>query len=106
MNLVPLYEKIVVKLDDKQEVTTKTGLVYQKNLSLSNNTTTIAEVVAVGEGRLLTDGSTKPLKVKVGDKVLFNKIQGDSYNDGINDYTIISESNVIAIIKEDNNANN
>lgn len=106
MNLVPLYEKIVVKLDDKQEVKSKTGLVYQKNLSISSDTTTSAKVVAVGQGRLLTDGSLRPLTVKIGDKVLFNKIQGDSYNDGVNDYTIISESNVIAIIKEDTNENN
>ena len=106
MNLVPLYDKIVVKLDDKQEVKSKTGLVYQKNLSISSDTTTSAKVVAVGQGRLLTDGSLRPLTVKIGDKVLFNKIQGDSYNDGVNDYTIISESNVIAIIKEDTNENN
>lgn len=106
MNLVPLYEKIVVKLDDKQEVKSKTGLVYQKNLSTSSDTTTSAKVVAVGQGRLLTDGSLRPLTVKIGDKVLFNKIHGDSYNDGVNDYTIISESNVIAIIKEDTNENN
>lgn len=106
MNLIPLYEKIVVKLKDKQEIKSNTGLTYTKNMSISANSTMVAEVVAVGKGRLLADGTIVPLIVKVGDKIIFSKMQGESYNDGKDDYTILAEQNVIAIIQEEDNENN
>ena len=103
MNLKPLYEKIVVELNDKQEITSSSGLSYTKNMSLSNNSTMVGTVVAVGEGRLLSNGEIVPLKVKVGDKIVFSKMQGDNYNDGNKDYTILSESMILLIIEGDNN---
>ena len=75
MKLKPLYEKIAVTIDDKQEVVSNTGLSYTKNMSISSNTTMVGKVVAVGDGRLMSDGTLVPLKVKVGDRVLFSKIQ-------------------------------
>ena len=100
MKLKPLYEKIAVTIDDKQEVVSNTGLSYTKNMSISSNTTMLGKVVAVGDGRLMSDGTLVPLKVKVGDRVLFSKIQGESYNDGENDYTILSEQSIMAILGE------
>ena len=97
MKLKPLYEKIAVTIDDKQEVVSNTGLSYTKNMSISSNTTMVGKVVAVGDGRLMSNGTLVPLKVKVGDRVLFSKIQGESYNDGENDYTILSEQSIMAI---------
>lgn len=102
MNLKPLYEKIVVELNDKQEIKSETGLSYTKNMSLSNNTTLVGTVVATGQGRLLSNGEVKPLIVKVGDKVVFSKMQGDNYNDGNKDYTILSESMILLIIEGEN----
>lgn len=102
MNLKPLYEKIVVELNDKQEIKSSTGLSYTKNMSISANSTMIGTVVAIGEGRLLSDGTIIPLKVKVGDKVVFSKMQGDNYNDGNKDYTILSESMILLILEGDN----
>ena len=101
MNLVPLYEKIVVKLKDKQEIESNAGIVISVDMSSNKNTVMKAEVVAVGEGRLLQDGTVVPLKVKVGDTVIYSKIQGESYNDGNEDYTILSESNILAILEEE-----
>ena len=69
-------------------------------MSISSNTTMVGKVVAVGDGRLMSDGTLVPLKVKVGDRVLFSKIQGESYNDGENDYTILSEQSIMAILGE------
>lgn len=106
MHLTPLYEKIVVEMDTKQEVKSTTGLVYTKNLSVSAETTVSAKVVAVGEGRLLANGEIVPMKVKVGDRIVFSKMQGESYSDGIHDYTILSESAVLLIIKEDTDESN
>lgn len=106
MRLKPLYEKIAVIIDDKQEVKSESGLTYVKNMSISANTTMIGKVVAVGDGRLMADGTIVPLKVKVGDKVLYSKMQGESYNDGINDYVLLAEQNVIAVLEEDENGDN
>ena len=102
MNLKPLYEKIVIELNDKQEIKSSSGLSYTKNMSLSSNSTMVGTVVAVGEGRLLNNGDIVPLKVKVGDKVVFSKMQGDNYNDGNKDYTILSESMILLIIEGEN----
>ena len=100
MKLKPLYDKVVVEISDKQEVKFASGLVYQKNMSLGANSTMVAKVVAVGTGRLMSDGTIVPLKVQVGDKVVYSKMQGESYNDGENDYTILSESCIMAILEE------
>ena len=97
----PLYEKIVVKLKDKQEIESNAGIVISVDMSSNKNTVMKAEVVAVGEGRLLQDGTVVPLKVKVGDTIIYSKIQGESYNDGNEDYTILSESNILAILEEE-----
>lgn len=103
MNLQPLYEKIVIELESKQELKSSSGLTYHKNMSISGNTTMKGRVVAVGEGRLLSDGTIVPLKVKIGDVVVFSKIQGESYSDSEHEYTILSESNILAVLNEGEN---
>ena len=101
MHLKPLYEKIVVEIEDTQTIESSGGLVVNIDMSISKNTTMVGKVLAVGEGRLLQDGTIVPLKVKPGDRVVFSKIVGEDYTDGEADYKIISESNIIAIIEED-----
>lgn len=99
MQLIPLYEKIIVLVKSKQEVKSAGGIVIQQDMSLKGNNTMIGYVTAVGEGRVLQDGTILPMKVKVGDTVVFTKMSGEDYNDGDNDYKILSESQVLAIIK-------
>ncbi len=101
MKLKPLYDKIAVIIDDKQELKSASGLQYTKNMSISANTTMIGKVVAVGDGRLLADGTIIPLKVKIGDRVIYSKMQGESFEDGENSIVLLSEQNVIAIMGED-----
>lgn len=100
MKLKPLYDKIAVIIDDKQELKSASGLQYTKNMSISANTTMIGKVVAVGDGRLLADGTIIPLKVKIGDRVIYSKMQGESFEDGENSIVLLSEQNVIAIMGE------
>lgn len=101
MQLIPLYDKIVIEIDNKQNIKSATGLTYTKDMSISSNTTLVGRVVAVGDGRLMQNGEIVPLKVNVGDRVIYSKMQGESYNDGEKDYTILSESCILAIEKED-----
>ena len=82
-------------------MTSETGLEWHKDMSQSANSTLVAGVVAVGDGRLLQDGTTLPLRVNVGDMVVISKHQGESFNDGKQDYIIVSESHILSIIEED-----
>lgn len=106
MKLEPLYDKIIVELQNIQEIKSGSGLVLTKNMSISANTTMKGTVVACGEGRLLTNGSVLPLKVKVGDDVIITKLSGESYEEDGKEYTIISESSVLAICKTEENKSN
>ena len=48
MHLMPLYDKIVVEIDDKQNMQSETGLTYTRDMSLGSNTIMAGKVVAVG----------------------------------------------------------
>jgi chaperonin GroES len=97
MKWQPLYDKIIIELETKQEITSESGFKFNQDLSSSKYTTTIGKVVACGEGRLLASGEVLPMKVKVGDTILFNKINGESLVDEGKEYTILSESNIMAV---------
>ena len=64
VQLMPLYDKIVVEIDDKQDIQSATGLTYTKDMSLSKNTTMAGKVVSVGCGRLMADGTLVPLIIR------------------------------------------
>lgn len=68
--LKPLYDKIVVKRQEEQEQRTASGIIIPDT---AKEKPQIGEVVAVGEGKRLNNGEIAPLRVKVGDKVVFNK---------------------------------
>jgi len=56
--------------------------------------------VAVGEGKLLNNGELKPLKVKEGDVVLFNKYAGTEVELDGEQYLIMSEDEVLAVVED------
>jgi chaperonin GroES len=68
MTIKPLYDRIIVKRDEKED-TTAGGII----LSQTNDKPTQGTVKAVGNGTILADGSIVPLIVKVGDRVLFGR---------------------------------
>jgi chaperonin GroES len=59
-----------------------------------------AEVVAVGSGRLLENGSKVPLDLKAGDKVLIGKWSGSEVKIDGQDYVIVKESEVLGVLGE------
>lgn len=99
MEWEPMYDKVIIKPNNIQEVKSETGLVYENNMSLSKNTTLQGVVVAVGRGRLLQDGRILPPVVRVGDTVYVSKITGESFEQDSMEYIILSESNILAIKK-------
>ena len=69
MKLRPLHDRVVVKRLDNER-TTASGIVIPDNAAEKPDQ---GEVVAVGNGKILEDGKTKPVDVKVGEKILFGK---------------------------------
>ncbi|MDO4777028.1 MAG: co-chaperone GroES [Cardiobacteriaceae bacterium] len=94
MNLRPLHDRVIVKREEK-ETTTAGGIVLA-----SSATEKPAEgtVVAVGPGKALDSGEVRALQVKVGDKVLFGKFSGSEVKVNGEDYVIMREEEIFAII--------
>ena len=55
-------------------------------------------VVAVGPGRMNDDGERIPMEVKAGDRVLYGKYAGTEVSLDGNDYLIVKESDVLAVL--------
>jgi len=56
-------------------------------------------VIAVGSGRLLENGTRVPLEVKVNDRVVYSKYGGSEFKDAGEEYLILSERDILAIIE-------
>lgn len=96
MNLKPLYMNVIVKpLAD--ETITKFGIVIPDTVSKEKPEK--GEVVAVGEGRLLDNGQIMPLRVKVGDKVMFKKYSPEAIKLDDQEYLVIKEQDIMLIIE-------
>ena len=95
MALKPLADRIVLKQIEAQDKT-KSGLVLP---DMAKEKPQEAKVVAVGTGRLLDDGSVKALELKTGDRILYGKYSGTEVSVGGEDYLILREEDVLAIVK-------
>ena len=94
MNIKPLADRIVIKMTEAEE-TTKSGLILA---SASKEKPQIAEVVAVGPGGMV-DGEKIDMYLKVGDKVLLSKYAGTEVKVDDVEYTILRQSEVLAIVE-------
>lgn len=95
LNVQPLGDRVVVKPLEAGEKT-KSGIVLPDTAKEKPQE---GEVVAVGKGRLLDNGEIKPLEVKVGDKVLYGKYSGTEITIDDQEYLILREEDILAIIK-------
>jgi chaperonin GroES len=95
MKVRPLYDRILIKRLDSEEKT-KGGIIIPDTAKEKPQE---GKVIAVGKGKLLDDGSTKALDVQVGDKVLFSKYGGTDINIDGEDYLILREEEILAIIE-------
>lgn len=95
MGVRPLNDKVLVKRVDAPEKT-KGGIIIPDTATEKPQE---GEVVAVGKGKVLENGSTRPLDVKKGDRVLFGKYGGTEINFKGDDYVILDESEILAIIE-------
>ena len=93
MKLVPLSDRVIVKLVEVEE-TTASGLILA---SSAKEKPSVAEVVAVGPGGMV-DGNEVKMTVKVGQKVITAKYAGTEEKIENDEYTIVRQSDILAVV--------
>ena len=94
INIKPLADRVLVKAT-KAEEKTASGIIIPDT---AKEKPMSGEVLAVGKGRVADDGKVSPLEVKVGDKVLYGKYSGTEVTFEGEEYLIMRESDIYAII--------
>lgn len=94
MNIKPLGERVVIKLLEGEEKT-KSGIVIPDT---AKEKPQMGEVLAVGSGRTLDNGEKAPLEVKAGDKILFAKYAGTEVKLDGEEYMVLKESDILAVL--------
>ncbi|MER3403827.1 MAG: co-chaperone GroES [Chloroflexota bacterium] len=93
----PLGDRVVVKPRTREEKT-KTGIFLPDT---AQDKPSEGTVVAVGTGRLLENGERVPMEVKVGDTVLYAKYAGTEIKLDGEEFVILREADVLAVVKEE-----
>ncbi len=96
--IVPLGDRVIVKPFTAAEVEKKNdfGIIIPETITKERPEQ--GRVVAVGEGRY-DNGKIIPVKVKVGDKVVFSRYGFEEVKDGADEYYILKEDSILAIIR-------
>lgn len=94
MTLKPLSDRVILKAV-KAEETTKGGIILAAS---AQEKPEVAEVVAVGPGGIV-DGSEVEMTVKPGNKVITGKYSGTSVKVDGEEYTIVRQSDILAIVE-------
>lgn len=94
MTLKPLADRVVLKMVEAEE-TTKSGIILAGS---AKEKPQVAEVIAVGPGGLV-DGKEVTMYVKVGDKVVASKYSGTEIKLDDTDYTIVRQSDILAVVE-------
>lgn len=94
MKLSPLGERVVLK-ESVAEETTKSGIILAGQ---AKEKPQYAEVVEVGPGAVV-DGKLVPMEVKAGDKVIYSKYAGMEVKLGDDEYIIVKQSDILAIVE-------
>jgi len=94
MNVRPLHDRLVVRrIEEKEQV--KGGIIIPDTAKEKPQE---GEVIAVGNGKVLDSGTKVPMDVKKGDKVLFGKYSGTDIKIDGEEYLILREDEVLAVI--------
>ena len=90
----PLADRVVIKMEEAEE-TTKSGIILTGS---AKEKPEVAEVIAVGPGGMV-DGKEITMTVKVGDKVITSKFSGTEVKIEGNEYIIVKENDILAIVE-------
>ncbi|MGD0517859.1 MAG: co-chaperone GroES [Thermoguttaceae bacterium] len=95
IKLQPLGDRVVVERDESESVTAG-GILLPET---AKDKPARGKIIAIGDGRLMKDGSRSPLQVKIGNRVLFSSYAGDTFKLGDRELLLIREEDILAIIE-------
>jgi len=91
----PLGDRVVIQVLEETAAATKSGILLPDTAKEKPQQ---GQVVAVGTGKLLDNGQRVALDVKEGDKIIFSKYAGTEVKVDGQEYLIVSERDILAII--------
>lgn len=94
MKIRPLHDRVLVKRTE-EDSTSAGGIVIPDSASEKPSK---GEIIAVGNGKILDSGEIRALDLKVGDKVLFGKYSGTEVKVDEDEYLVMREDDIMAII--------
>ena len=94
MKIRPLADRVVIKMLEKEEVS-RGGIVLPES---AREEPQVAEVVAVGPGGVV-DGKDVIMEVEIGDRILHSKYAGTEVKIDGEEYTIIRQSDILAVVE-------
>ena len=95
MKFRPLHDRVLVqRIEETQK--TKGGIIIPDTAQEKPQE---ARVIAVGTGRVLDDGTVRPVEVKKGDKILFGKYSGSEIKIDGEDHIILREEDILAVLE-------
>ncbi len=96
MNIRPLHDRVVIRRKEEERATPG-GIVIPDT---ATEKPIRGEVTAVGKGKILEDGTVRPLDVKVGDNVLFGKYSGTEVKVEAEELLVMREEDIMAVIED------
>ena len=95
MKAKPLHDRILLRrIEDKEEI--KSGIIIPDT---AKEKPMEGEVISVGPGKIMEDGKRSPMDVKAGDRVLFGKYAGTEIKLDDEEYIIMREEEILAVLK-------
>ncbi|MCP5418072.1 MAG: co-chaperone GroES [Chromatiaceae bacterium] len=95
MEIRPLHDRVVIRRRE-EEVKSAGGILIPDT---AKEKPIQGEVIAVGKGRVLNNGQTRPLDLKVGDRVLFGKYSGNEVKVDGKELVVMREEEIMAVIE-------
>ncbi|MGM0501944.1 MAG: co-chaperone GroES [Bacillota bacterium] len=96
MDIKPLADRVVIKKVEAQEETTEGGIVIPDSAKEEPQE---GKVVAVGPGKKLDNGERSEMEVAEGDVVIYNKFAGKELQRSGEEYLVVSEKDILAIVE-------
>ena len=93
--LKPLGDRVVIRVLEQEEKTAS-GIFLPDT---AKEKPSQGEVIAVGNGKVLDNGSRQAMDVAVGDKIIFSKYAGTEVKLEGKDYLIVSERDILAVVE-------
>lgn len=96
MKIRPLHDRVVVRRLENERVSAG-GIVIPDN---ATEKPMQGEIIAVGAGKVLDNGDTRALAVKIGDTILFGKYSGTEVKIGGEEYVVMREDDIMGVIEK------